>query len=131
MSPASPSAAAESAPDALGSALLAITAPAEEFVPLELQGQKVVGVAGMWCGDAAEGAERFAPLRALDPELDLMASRPYAEFQSMIDDEPGHRHYWSADYHVALPDKALDLFLAGAADPAARRPLGWRGGAGA
>jgi FAD/FMN-containing dehydrogenase len=40
-----------------------------------------------------------------------MAPRPYTEFQSMLDDVPGNRHYWSADYHDALPDEALDVFV--------------------
>jgi FAD/FMN-containing dehydrogenase len=101
-----------SAPEALGSALIAITAPPEDFVPLELQGYKVLGVAGMWAGDIDEGLDQFAAMRALAPELDLVSPMPYTEFQSMIDDPPGNRHYWSADYHAELPDKALDVFLA-------------------
>jgi FAD/FMN-containing dehydrogenase len=35
----------------------------------------------------------------------------------MIDDPPGFRQYWSADYHDSFPDDALDLFL----DAGARR----------
>ncbi|HEX6518124.1 MAG TPA: FAD-binding oxidoreductase [Nocardioidaceae bacterium] len=112
---------AEAAPDELGSGLLAITAPPEEFVPEHLQGAKIVGVAGMWCGSLDDGADYFAGLRHLEPEIDLVAARPYTEFQSMIDDPPGNRHYWSADYHSALPDEALDVFLDGAA--AAPSPL--------
>ncbi|MGH3371715.1 MAG: BBE domain-containing protein [Nocardioidaceae bacterium] len=33
------------------------------------------------------------------------------EFQSLLDDEPGNRHYWSADYHDDLPDEALTVFV--------------------
>ena len=35
----------------------------------------------------------------------------------MIDDPPGFRQYWSADYHDTFPDDALDVFL----DAGARR----------
>ena len=36
----------------------------------------------------------------------------------MLDDPPGLRQYWSADYHDAMPDEALEVFLAaGAARP--------------
>lgn len=106
---------AEAAPDALGSGLVVITAPPEEFVPPHLQGTKIVAVAGMWCGSVDDGADYFAGIRELEPVVDLVAPRPYAEFQRMIDDPPGNRHYWSADYHAALPDEALDVFLDGAA----------------
>ena len=60
---------------------------------------------------------------------------PYAELQSMIDDPPGFRQYWSADYHDTFPDEALDVFLAAgasravAADPAPAAALGRRAGA--
>ncbi len=33
----------------------------------------------------------------------------------MIDDPPGFRQYWSADYHDSFPDDALEVFLAGGA----------------
>jgi hypothetical protein len=30
----------------------------------------------------------------------------------MLDDPPGYRNYWSAEYLDALPDAAIDLFCA-------------------
>jgi FAD/FMN-containing dehydrogenase len=104
---------ASSAPDALGPALLLLTGPPEDFIPPHLQGRQLVAVGGVWAGDADEGAEYFDPMRALDPEVDLVSPMPYAEFQRMIDDPPGNRHYWSADYHDDLGDDALDAFVAG------------------
>jgi hypothetical protein len=32
---------------------------------------------------------------------------PYATFQSMIDDPPGNRNYWTADFHDDFSDDAL------------------------
>jgi FAD/FMN-containing dehydrogenase len=105
---------AESAPEALGTWLMLLTGPAEEFIPEPMQGQLLVMVVGMWCGDPDEGARQMEPMRALNPGLDLMAPRPYAEFQQMLDDQPGLRHYWSADHFDDLPDPLLDIFLASA-----------------
>ncbi len=102
------------APDALGPALLLITGPPEDFIPAHLQGEQLVMVGGLWAGDIDEGADYFAVMRGMDPEIDLVSPIPYAEFQSMIDDPPGNRHYWSADYHDDLSDEAVDTLVAGA-----------------
>lgn len=103
---------AERLPDALGSGLVMITAPDEEFVPRDLVGQALTGVAVLWVGDPDDGADVVAPMRALDPAMDLVGPMPYADFQCMLDDPPGFRHYWSADYHDDLPDDALHVFVA-------------------
>ena len=102
---------AAEAPDELGTALVFLTGPPEEFVPAHLQGTTVLGIAGLWVGDVDEGAEAMQPLKDLAPEVDLVGPMPYADFQCMIDDPPGMRNYWSADYHDSFPDDALDVFV--------------------
>jgi FAD/FMN-containing dehydrogenase len=102
---------AEAAPDALGSGLVMITGPPEEFVPEHLQGTTLVGIAALWAGDVEDGAAAVAPLREMEPEVDLVGPMPYAEFQCMIDDPPGFHHYWSADYHDDFPDDAIEVFV--------------------
>lgn len=102
---------AADAPDELGTALVFLTGPPEEFVPAHLQGTTVLGIAGLWVGDVDEGAEAMQPLKDLAPEVDLVGPMPYADFQCMIDDPPGMRNYWSADYHDSFPDDALDVFV--------------------
>jgi FAD/FMN-containing dehydrogenase len=99
------------APDELGSALVFLTGPPEEFIPVHLQGQTLAAVALMWAGDVADGEDAIAALRALRPEVDLVDPMPYADFQCMIDDPPGLGNYWSADYHDTFPDEALDTFV--------------------
>ena len=50
----------------------------------------------------------------------------------MIDEPPGLRHYWSADYHDYFPDEALDIFVkygASAASPLTEQILFPWGGA--
>jgi FAD/FMN-containing dehydrogenase len=99
------------APDELGSAMVFLSGPPEDFVPAHLQGRTVAALALLWAGDVADGEEAIAPLRALGPEVDLVGPMPYADFQCMIDDPPGHGNYWSADYHDTFPDEALDTFV--------------------
>ena len=99
------------APDALGSGLVLLTGPPEEFVPAHLQGQPVLGLAFLWAGEVDEGTQFLEPIRATRPAVDLIGPMPYAGFQSMIDDPPGFRNWWSADYHDAFPDSALETFV--------------------
>jgi hypothetical protein len=37
---------------------------------------------------------------------------PYADVQCMIDDPPGMRNYWSAEYLTGVPDALVDVFCA-------------------
>ena len=98
-------------PDELGSALVFLTGPPEDFVPAHLQGTTVVGLALCWAGDPTEGEEVIRPFRELRPEVDLVGPMPYADFNCMIDDPPGMRNYWTAEYHEDFPDDALDVFV--------------------
>ena len=102
---------AHDAPDELGSGLVFLTAPPEEFVPAHLRGTTVVGVGALWAGAVEEGAEAVTPFRQLSPEVDLVGPMPYAQFQCMIDDPPGLHNYWSADFHSEFGDDALDVFV--------------------
>ena len=91
------------APDELGSGLVFLTGPAEEFMPAHLQGTTVAAVAVLWAGEVVDGEEAIAPLRALAPEVDLAGPMPYTDFQCMIDDPPGQRNYWTRRLPRRLP----------------------------
>lgn len=105
------------APDEFGSGLVMLSGPPEEFMPLHLQGRTIVAVAALWSGaSVADGESVIEPLRALQPEVDLMGPMPYSDFQCMLDDPPGMRNYWTGDYHDAFPDDALDVFVKYGAD---------------
>ena len=109
---------ANDAPPEFGSGLVVLTGPPEEFVPPHLQGQPIVAVAVTWTGGESAGADLVQILRDLNPAIDLVGPILYVQMQSMLDDPPGLRQYWSADYHDAMPDEALEVFLAaGAARP--------------
>lgn len=102
---------ANDAPDELGSALVMLNGPPEEFIPAHLQNEPMVALAIMWSGNDTVGTDLVQVMRDLRPDLDLVEPMPYAQLQSMIDDPPGFRQYWSADYHESFPDEALDVFL--------------------
>lgn len=99
------------APDALGSGLVLLSGPPEEFVPAHMQGQPCVAFVVLWVGDPEEGQSYVKGFRDLKPAVDLVGPMPYADFQCMIDDPPGMRNYWTADYHSSFPDAALDIFV--------------------
>nr|WP_294690571.1 FAD-binding oxidoreductase [uncultured Friedmanniella sp.] len=103
------------APRQFASGLVMLSGPPEPFIPEHLQGQPLVAVAVVWTGDEATGTDVIQSLRDLGPEVDLVEPRSYTQMQSMMDDPPGLRQYWSGDYHDALPDSALDIFLAAGA----------------
>ena len=102
----------ESAPDDVGGGLLYLTGPPEEFVPESLHGQLAAAILVTYTGPEAEAREAIAPLLALAPAGEMIAEMPYAELQSMLDDPPGYRNYWSAEYLNELPDAAIDAFCA-------------------
>jgi FAD/FMN-containing dehydrogenase len=102
---------AADAPSELGSALVFLTGPPEDFVPAYLQGTTVAGMALLWVGDPSEGQDAIKPFLDLQPAVNLVGPMPYTAFQQMIDDPPGLRNYWSADYHDAFDDDALDTFV--------------------
>ncbi len=99
------------APDELALAAVYLTGPPEEFVPPELQGQLCCAVAMFWAGESPDDGEQHAArFRELDPAVDLVGPMPYSEFQKMIDDPPGLRNYWTADYLEELSDDAIEVF---------------------
>lgn len=106
------------APDGVGTALIYLTAPEEEFVPEDMVGKMAVGMAYLYAGDVEEGREYAKPFKELGPTVDLVEPMGYADFQCMIDDPPGYYNYWSADYHDQLSDEALDILV----DSAQRLP---------
>ena len=102
---------AQGSPVDLGTGLVVLTAPPEEFIPEPLHGEQIVGLAVLWTGGDLDGQDVVATMRDLKPELDLVGPMPYADFNSMLDDPPGMRHYWSAEYHDDLDDDSLAVFL--------------------
>lgn len=106
----------ESAPDEIGGGLIYLTGPSEEFVPAHLVGKLTCAVLVTYAGEESEARRAMAPMLGLGHEGELIVELPYAELQCMLDDPPGYRNYWSAEYLDAFPDEAVDLFCARATD---------------
>ncbi|MQA61182.1 MAG: FAD-binding protein [Actinophytocola sp.] len=100
----------ELAPDEIGGGLLYLTGPPEEFVPEHMVDQLCCGVLVTCVGTEAELLRQISGLLELRPEGQVITEIPYAELQCMLDDPPGFRNYWSAEYLDELPDEALDRF---------------------
>ncbi|MFC9812809.1 FAD-binding oxidoreductase [Streptomyces virginiae] len=101
-------------PEASGAALY-ITGPPEEFVPPHLVGLLLAGVLLTYAGPEEEMRKLAQPLLAIPHESEIVTAIPYADLQCMIDDPPGMRNYWSAEYLTGLPDEFVDVFCARAA----------------
>ncbi|APU39671.1 MULTISPECIES: FAD-binding oxidoreductase [unclassified Streptomyces] len=98
-------------PEASGAALY-ITGPPEEFVPPHLVGRLLAGVLLTYAGPEDEMRKLAQPLLAIPHESEIVTAIPYADLQCMIDDPPGMRNYWSAEYLTGLPDEFVDVFCA-------------------
>jgi FAD/FMN-containing dehydrogenase len=109
---------ADAAPDELATACVLITAPPEPFVPPELHGKIVVGMAALYVGDAEQGAAAARPLKDLGPAVDHIAPMPYLDFQAALDPTApwGLRSYWRGEYMSELSDAAIDTFRDGGVD---------------
>ncbi|GHA78685.1 FAD-binding oxidoreductase [Streptomyces termitum] len=103
---------AEGAPEELGGGVLYVPAPPAPFVPGHLVGRLVCAALVTYAGPVARVRALAAGLLALRPVVELVQDVPYADLQCMLDDPPGLRNYWSAEYLDALPDEALDVFRA-------------------
>ncbi len=79
---------AETAPDEVTSLGRILQVPPLPDIPEAVRGRQIV-VEAAFLGDAVDGAELLAPLRALDPEIDTFASVPPAALLALHMDPPG------------------------------------------
>ncbi|WP_197320415.1 FAD-binding oxidoreductase [Saccharomonospora sp. NB11] len=100
----------DTAPEAVGGGVIYHTAAEDDPVPPELVDTLCCAVLVTHTGPIGELREFVAPLRAAQPRGEFVAEVPYAEFQRMLDDPPGHRNYWSDENLRELPDAAIDRF---------------------
>jgi FAD/FMN-containing dehydrogenase len=103
------------APDQVCGGLALLTAPPEDFVPKEAQGQPAVGIVYCYVGPPDEGERALRPLRESVPEpvVDMVQPMPYAALQQMLDagNPHGIREYFKVDYLRELPDEAIDIIV--------------------
>lgn len=102
------------APEEFGPALAYLTVPPEDELPAHLHGTLVSAIAFCYTGPVDRGEKLIAPFRNLGPVADLVGPVPYAEFQCSIDDPPGYRNWWTAEYLHVVTDEAIDVIHANA-----------------
>ncbi|MFE0253424.1 FAD-binding protein [Streptomyces sp. NPDC059010] len=101
------------APDEASGGVLYLTGPPEEFVPPHLVGTLLCGALLTYAGPEGDMLKLAEPLLALPHESQIVGAMPYADVQCMLDDPPGMRNYWSAEYLTGAPDEYVDAFCAG------------------
>ncbi|MGC9544497.1 FAD-binding oxidoreductase [Streptomyces sp. UG1] len=102
----------ESGPDEVSGGVVHITGPPEEFVPPSLVGTLLCLVLLTYAGPEQDMRKYAEPLLALEHKAEIVGAMPYADVQCMIDDPPGMRHYWSAEYLTGAPDDFVDTYCA-------------------
>jgi FAD/FMN-containing dehydrogenase len=102
------------APDAASMLAGLVTAPPEDFVPAEIAGGKALVIAGCWAGELEEGTAALAPLRDLDPFVDLFGPIPYPVLQTLQDAgaPAGVRNYFRGGSVADLHDEVIDVVIA-------------------
>jgi FAD/FMN-containing dehydrogenase len=87
------------APDELTCLLVLRKAPPAPWIPAELHGKPIAGIAAHWTGDPADGVEAMRRLKAFGPPAaDTIAVKEFSAFQSFLDGgQPfGRRYYWKS-----------------------------------
>jgi hypothetical protein len=100
------------APDELMTIVTSRKAPPLPFVPQELHGKLVVGVACCYAGPLEEGEKVVKPLKEFgSPVLDVCVPKPYLAHQAMFDlSFPHGRWYYIRSCDVAqLRDEVIDI----------------------
>jgi FAD/FMN-containing dehydrogenase len=98
----------ESAPEELSCLLVLRNAPPAPFLPAEIHGKPVVGIATLYAGDPEEGLRVLAPLKEFgNPLADTITQKDYVTHQSFLDSgQPhGRRYYWKSEYLAAIPQE--------------------------
>jgi FAD/FMN-containing dehydrogenase len=102
-------------PDSVSPEFVLWSIPPDPQIPAELHGRKVVMVAGVYAGPAAEGAEVLRPLGELGTPLMAAASTvEYAEMQRELDPvfPAGGRYFFKSHFLTEITDAAVDALVA-------------------
>jgi FAD/FMN-containing dehydrogenase len=93
-----------------------INIPSHDPFPPALHGQPAVFLVPAHLGSPEEAAAELAPLRALEPILDIVGPMPYVALQTMIDWDTRHglgtytKSHWLRGFDDELIDTLIDLF---------------------
>lgn len=105
----------ESADDDFTALLVLRKAPPAPFLPPEVHGAPVVGIAVCHVGSLEAGAQAVAPIKDFgNPLADLIAPKPFPVQQGLFDaaQPHGRRYYWKSDYFDRIGEEVGDLMIA-------------------
>jgi FAD/FMN-containing dehydrogenase len=107
------------APEELGIFVGLKTVPPMDPFPKEYRGKRACAVIGSYNGPAADGERAMAPLlKAVPPPaFNWMGVMPFPAMQALFDPffPKGLHWYWKGDFVKWLPDEAIDVHIAQAA----------------
>jgi FAD/FMN-containing dehydrogenase len=101
-------------PDELSTMTAFLTAPPLPFIPKELVGSQMIGVALCFTGEKVEGDNLLKPLRDfMQPAVDVVGPIPYVALQGMFDESApkGIHSYWRTHYFNELSDNAINTLI--------------------
>ncbi len=102
------------APDELMHVLVLRIAPPAPFLPEEVHGKPVVGVAAMYAGPVEAGMKAMDPITSFGtPLANSIKPKPYREHQAFLDaGQPfGRRYYWKSVYFDDFSDGVEQALL--------------------
>jgi FAD/FMN-containing dehydrogenase len=98
----------------LGDSVALLVAPAAPFVPEELQGTPMLGIALGYLGQLERGEQAIAGLRDFGPAaIDLLGPMPYTALQAMFDAFYPHGlcSYWKSEYLDRVDPELIETML--------------------
>ncbi len=101
-------------PDELSTMIAFITAPPEPFVPKELIGTQMIGVALCYTGSLKDGDKIVKPMRDFSSApIDHLGPIPYTALQGMFDPSApkGIHSYWKTQHLLDINDSAIEIML--------------------
>jgi FAD/FMN-containing dehydrogenase len=104
----------EDSPLEFGSIVSLRRAPAVPFLPTDLHGRHVVGIATCWIGDLQLGERFLEPLRRFgSPLIDLVTGKSWLAHQSMFDLTVPHgwHYHWKSTELPRLEDDLIDVIV--------------------
>ncbi|HEU0025981.1 MAG TPA: FAD-binding oxidoreductase [Ktedonobacterales bacterium] len=101
----------QTAPEDINGWFAFLTVPPVAPFPEQFHLHKACAIVWCYTGPLEQAAERFAPMRALNPAVDFTGEIPWPALQGMFDAlyPAGLQWYWKADFFNELDDRAIEL----------------------
>ncbi|HLT19802.1 MAG TPA: FAD-binding oxidoreductase [Thermomicrobiales bacterium] len=100
------------APNELACLFAVRTAPPAPFLPAEVHGKRICGIAMSYAGPVEDAAPYVERIRSFpgEPLADLIRPQPFSAHQKFLDSgQPwGRQYYWKSDFFEVLNDEAID-----------------------